>query len=120
MHNSQNREVRIKIAQETLKILEAGWYTNYQGAKVDIKDALEIAIKNTVLFEPAAFKNIEYEHEKIKNEKEAKKPIIEITDETTIGAARRLVIDEGISETVCLNFAYCRRVNSPMIGVFYV
>lgn len=105
MNNSQNREVRIKIAQETLKILEAGWYTNYQGAKVDIKGALEIAINNTVLFEPAAFKNIENEYEEIRNEKEAKKPNIEITDETTISAARRLVVDEGVSETVCLNFA---------------
>ena len=58
-----------------------------------------------MLFEPAAFKNIDNEYEKIKNEKEAKKPNIEITDETTISAARRLVVDEGVSETVCLNFA---------------
>ncbi len=55
MNNSQNREVRIKIAQETLKILETGWYTNYQWANVDIKDAFKIAINNTVLFEPCCF-----------------------------------------------------------------
>ena len=105
MNNSQNRESRIKIAQETLKIIEEGGYKNYQGATVDIKDTLELAVNNTVLFAPDAFINIESEYEKIRNEKEAKKPKIEITDETTISAARRLVVEEGISATVCLNFA---------------
>jgi len=105
MNNSQNRDKRAKIALETLKILEAGVYTNCQGASVDIKEDLKNAVDNTVLFRPDAFPNIEDETEKIKNEKEPKKPIIEITDETTISAARRLVVDEGFNDVVCLNFA---------------
>jgi len=105
MNNSQNRDVRVKIAQETLKILESGFYTNYQGVKVDINEDLEIAINNTVLYKPDNFANIEDEYGKIRNGKEAKKPNIEITDETTISAAKRLVVDEGFDEAVCLNFA---------------
>lgn len=105
MNNSQNRDVRVKIAQETLKIIESGLYTNYQGAAVDIKEDLKIAINSTVLYKPDTFANIENEYERIRNEKEAKKPNIDITDETTISAARRLVVDEGFDEVVCLNFA---------------
>ncbi len=105
MNNSQNRDIRVKVALETLKILEAGLYTNHQGTTVDIKEDLKIAIDNTILYKPDSFENIENEIEKIRNEKESKKPIVEITDETTISAARRLVVDEGFDKAVCLNFA---------------
>lgn len=105
MNNSQNRDTRAKVALETLKILESGLYTNQQGATVDIKEELKIAINNTVLYKPDAFANVENEYEKIRNKKERGNPIIEITDETTISAARRLVVDEGFDEAVCLNFA---------------
>ncbi|RCX12063.1 uncharacterized protein (TIGR02452 family) [Anaerobacterium chartisolvens] len=105
MNNSQNRDVRAKVALETLKILESGFYTNHKGATVDIKEDLKIAINSTVLYKPDTFANIENEHEKIRNEKEPKMSNIEITDETTISAARRLVADEGFDEVVCLNFA---------------
>ncbi len=37
MNNSQNRDVRAKVALETLKILESGFYTNHQGETVDTK-----------------------------------------------------------------------------------
>lgn len=105
MNNSQNRDVRAKVALETLKILESGFYTNHKGATVDIKEDLQIAINSTVLYKPDTFANIENEHEKIRNEKAPKMSNIEITDETTISAARRLVADEGFDEVVCLNFA---------------
>lgn len=105
MNNSQNRDVRAKVALETLKILESGFYTNHQGATVEIKEDLRIAINNTVLYKPDTFANIENEHKKIRNEKEPEKPNVEITDETTISAARRLVVDERFYEAVCLNFA---------------
>lgn len=105
MNNSKNRDVRAKVALETLEILESGFYTTHQGATVDIKEDLRIAINDTVLYKPDAFANVENEYEKIRNEKEPKMSKIEITDETTISAARRLVADEGFDEAVCLNFA---------------
>ena len=105
MNNSQNRDIRARVALETLKILESGYYTNHLGTTIDIKEDLKIAINNTVLYKPNTFANIEDEHEKIRNEKEPKMSNIEITDETTICAARRLVADEGFDKVVCLNFA---------------
>lgn len=38
MNNSQNRDIRAKVALETLKILESGFYTNHHGAIIDIKE----------------------------------------------------------------------------------
>jgi TIGR02452 family protein len=105
MNNLQNRDIRAKVALETSKILESGLYTNHQGTTVEIKEDLKNAINSTVLYKPDTFANIENEHEKIRNEKEPKMSNIEITDETTISAARRLVADEGFDEAVCLNFA---------------
>lgn len=105
MNNSQNRDVSAKVALETLKILESGFYTNHKGATVVIKEDLRNAINNTVLYKPDTFANIENEYEKIRNEKEPKMSNVEITDETTISAAKRLVADEGFDEVVCLNFA---------------
>lgn len=105
MNNSQNRDTRAKVALETLKILESGLYTNQQGTTVDIKEELKIAINNTVLYKPDAFANVENEYKKIRSKKECGNPIIEITDETTISAARRLAVSEGFDEAVCLNFA---------------
>ena len=105
MNNSQNRDTRAKVALETLKVLESGLYTNQQGTTVDIKEDLKIAINNTVLYKPDAFANVENEYKKIRNKKECGNLIIEITDETTISAARRLTVSEGFDEAVCLNFA---------------
>ncbi len=105
MSNSHNRDSRAKVALETLKILELGLYTNLQGTTVDIKEELENAINNTVLYKPNMFENIENEYKKIRTEKEPKKPNIEITGETTISAARRLIVNEGVNDAVCLNFA---------------
>lgn len=105
MNNSQNRDIRAKIAHETLKILESGLYTNHLGTTVNIKEDLKMAINNSALYKPDTFTNIENEYEKVRNEIEPRKPNIEITDETTISAARRLVVDEGFEEAVCLNFA---------------
>jgi uncharacterized protein (TIGR02452 family) len=105
MSNLQNRDSRAKVALETLKILELGFYTNHKGVLVDIEEDLKNAINNTALYKPDTLSNVENEYEKIRNEKELKKPKVEITDETTISAARRLVVDEGLVNTVCLNFA---------------
>lgn len=105
MKKIQSREDRAKIALETLKILELGLYTNKHGEIVDIKKDLGIAISNTMLYRPDSFLDIDNEYNKIRRERELKKTDIEVTDETTISAAKRLIVDEGINEAVCLNFA---------------
>jgi hypothetical protein len=43
--------------------------------------------------------------EKLKQNQNKTNPIIEVTNETTLHAARRLVEDEGYKKAVCLNFA---------------
>lgn len=105
MNHLKNRDKRVKIALETLKILESGLYTSERGKIVDIKEEVKNAITNTTLYRPDHFVETEKEFNKIKAERKLKKTYIEVTDETTISAARRLVVDENFGETVCLNFA---------------
>jgi uncharacterized protein (TIGR02452 family) len=105
MNGKGNREARSKIAKNTLKILESGEYVNRLGATIDIREALKNAVENSLLYNPDNFRGIEENIDKLINERKGKSPKIEITDETTIRAARRLVVCEGITDTVCLNFA---------------
>jgi len=49
-----NREVRSRIAQETLSFLEAGGYENSHGKHVEIADALAQAKAGTVHYKAGA------------------------------------------------------------------
>lgn len=99
-----------------MKILELGSYINKHGETVDIKKDLRIAISNTTLYKPDSFLNIDNEYNKIRRERETKKPDIEVTDETTISAAKRLIVEEGINEAVCLNFASAKHPGGGFIS----
>lgn len=105
MKGTRNRQGRAKIALHTLEILEAGSYENELWARIDISDALNNAVKNSLLYKPENFQGIEKDINKLVNEKKGNSPKIEVTDETTMSAAARLVFCEGIKDTVCLNFA---------------
>lgn len=105
MNVKGNRKGRVEIAHNTLKILEAGQYVNGIGEFIDISKTLKNSVDNSLLYNPESFRDIEEKISKLINESKGKIPEIEITDETTIRAARRLIVCEGITDTVCLNFA---------------
>ena len=102
---SNSRNIRVQIATETLAILEAGSYLNQAGKKVVFKESLERAIENSILYRPDSFELLEKEIRQLLIENAGREAKIEITSETTLEAARRLVVTEGIKETACLNFA---------------
>ncbi len=103
MNNSRKR--RAEIAAETLAILEAGSYLNQAGKKVVFKELLDRAVENSILYRPESFDQLEQELKQLLDQKQDCQPKIEITSETTLAAARRLVVNEGINATACLNFA---------------
>ncbi len=117
MHAStHNREIRSKIAKETLDILEQGFYTGPSGAKITIRDEVEAAVAKSVLYAPDRLPNILKEASLLDERLTRNAPCIEVTNESTLAAAQRLVAQEGIAETVCLNFASAKNPGGGFLG----
>lgn len=112
--NINNREVRSKIAQETLGIIEEGAYLNQDGARIDLKREIEAAVRDSKLYTPSALQEIKRMVAAYK--RRSALPEIEVTDESTLAAAQRLVQVEGFAETVCLNFASAKNPGGGFMG----
>ncbi|WP_437670120.1 TIGR02452 family protein [Sorangium sp. So ce131] len=87
------------VATETVQILNRGEYVAPSGATVRIRDGVRAAVKGTVLYRPGSLDAWE------PTERLAQPLRIEVTDETTGAAGRRLVQKEGETRVVALNFA---------------
>ncbi|AUX45125.1 hypothetical protein SOCE26_066060 [Sorangium cellulosum] len=87
------------IATETVQIVNRGEYVAPSGATVRIRDRVRAAVKGTVLYRPGSLDVWE------PKERLAQPVRIEVTDETTGAAGRRLVQKEGEERVVALNFA---------------
>lgn len=103
-----NREKRVALAQETLAICQQGYYVNRLGQQIDIKSDLEQAIDNTKLYRPTDFIDLEW------RQCVASLPSIEVTPETTLAAAKRLV--ELGHKVLCLNFASAKNAGGGFLN----
>lgn len=102
------RTTRAEIAQETLKIVERGFYRNVLGETISIKEQTDFAVENSQIFRPEDFPN---ELNLSKNFDSTK---IEVTDETTLEAAKRIAqIDEN---AFVLNFASAKNPGGGFLG----
>lgn len=91
----------VGLAQETLAIVDRGSYLARSGATVDIRSAVDAAVRGTILYRPGQFDALELPAPP----PGAAPPRIEVTPETTGAAARRLLADEREAHVVALNFA---------------
>lgn len=107
-----NRATRRKIAEETLEILERGYYENSKGEKVDIRELQEKAEKLTTLYSPEESDSL-LENLIATNQEELTE--IKITNQTTLDAVREL-ISEGYKDVLCLNFASARNPGGGFLG----
>jgi uncharacterized protein (TIGR02452 family) len=94
-----NKEYLSKVAQDTIAILDSGKYT--QGKQtIEIKSLIEKAVNSTILYSPLKgeklLKEIELEN--------SFQTLYEVTNETTLKAAKRL-LEEEYENIVALNFA---------------
>lgn len=95
-----SRQQRAEIAQQTDQIVRDGRYVSRTGAEITISDAIASAVRGTVLHLPNHVHNGQTPS--------ATPTRIDVTDESTLTAARRLA--EAASDPVaCLNFASARR-----------
>ena len=102
---NKNRNQRAKIAQETLDILNQGFYQNQQQEIIYIQKELQNAINNSIHYSENDFPRVSSQLKK-KKVSENQNPIqFEINNETTLNAASRLVSQQGFNKVLCLNFA---------------
>ncbi len=96
-----NRKERSRIAQETLKILQAGSYVRDDGDLVDLSKDLEKAKNGTMLYSPDALKKLT--STLALPEETSKATVFKVINCTTFAAARAVISDDG--DPLCLNFA---------------
>ena len=111
-----NRNKRIAIAYETLNIMEAGRYQNNRQESVDIAAALQQAIANTIHYQPEDFPGVFAQRDQQLKATTAFNTNIMVTGETTFGAAHRLIVEEGITDVCCLNFASAKNPGGGFLG----
>ncbi|NLS92645.1 MAG: TIGR02452 family protein [Planctomycetaceae bacterium] len=104
------RSFRAQIAKETLAILEAGVYTPKGGKPVSIRSAQKACEKGTVLYTPEALAQLS------PSERNGEATRFEVTNETTLAAARRLVQEMGLSKVACLNFASAKNAGGGFLS----
>ncbi|KQZ40943.1 TIGR02452 family protein [Duganella sp. Root1480D1] len=106
-----NREVRSRIAQESLSLMEAGGYQNSRGKYVDIASALAQAKAGTVHYKGEALQQLVNG----RGDRQSFATKFEVRNEATLAAARRL-IGLGYADPLCLNFASARNPGGGFLG----
>jgi uncharacterized protein (TIGR02452 family) len=102
-----NRSQLIRIAEDTLRILKQGYYTNPAGEVVSIAALLAHAKASTRLYRPEDFHRMAALQDET-NQQLCFHTTFEVTNETTLQAAHRLVNDTSEDRILCLNFASAR------------
>jgi uncharacterized protein (TIGR02452 family) len=91
---------RVELAQDTLRIIERGNYRNNLGETVSIKTEIAVAAENSKLFRDEDFPD---KFELTRHDATATR--FEITDETTLEAAKRVFKENPDEDAFVLNFA---------------
>ncbi|PAF31653.1 TIGR02452 family protein [Paenibacillus sp. 7516] len=116
LKSTNQRSGRARIAQETLAILEEGQYINGYDRRVSIDEDLKRAIQGSVLYRPNELPALREQVRQLQAAPKSAAAKIEVTGETTLAAASRLVVDEGRTDVVCLNFASAKNPGGGFLG----
>lgn len=116
LKSTNQRSGRARIAQETLAILEEGQYVNGYDRRVSIDEDLKRAIQDSVLYRPDELPALREQVRQLQAAPKSAAAKIEVTGETTLAAASRLVVDEGRTDAVCLNFASAKNPGGGFLG----
>lgn len=109
-----NRNARVRLAEETVRILEVGHYDAPNGERVDLSECLRNSIDSTRTVRPAEWAAILPSALATRPQNAA--GCIEVTGETTLAALERLVVDERCANVVALNFASAKNPGGGFLG----
>lgn len=112
MNVTKSRNSRALTAEETLKILEQGWY-NSGNQTINIKEAVDYSVDHTKLFKPDGFdETLQSANNKLNNLDF--ETIIEVKNCTVLEALTQLT---NINTNVgCLNFASAKNPGGGFLG----
>lgn len=105
--NNPNRKA---IAQETLQIIEKGNYRNNFGETISIKNETDFAVGNSKLFRTKDFPET-FALMTVENQTR-----VEVTDETTLEAAKRICREDENADPFVLNFASAKNPGGGFLG----
>jgi len=97
------RAERARMARETLDILKEGFYRAPSGEAVHIQEAVDFAKSHSRLYTPEDFDEVFSLRDNILERVERRATEFDVTNETTLSAAARLV--RGGNDVLALNFA---------------
>ena len=101
-----SRKTRAQIAQQTVDILQRGWYTLPDGTTVSLGDSVREAVQRTRHYAPEDFGDVFARRNQILAGSQNSGPTrFDVVNATTLAAARRLVDSRPPGDVVCLNFA---------------
>jgi uncharacterized protein (TIGR02452 family) len=101
------------VAKQTLEIVDRGSYVAPSGKKVELRAAIDAAVRGTVLYTPDELDSLAIA---VPPAIEAGPRRIEVTPETTAAAARRLFEVEGEARVAALNFASAKNPGGGFLG----
>jgi uncharacterized protein (TIGR02452 family) len=99
-----NRNELARLGQETVDILQRGWYASDGGRRVELASAIERMNAKTRLYAPQELSDLVRQAER-SDIPRRHSTAIEVVNETTLAAAHRHVVQRGRSAVTCLNFA---------------
>jgi uncharacterized protein (TIGR02452 family) len=109
-NNTMNRNQNATIANETIKVLEQGFYTNNAGEHVSINEQLQRCKESTKLYTPDELSVLLGSLEPT-----LRQTHIGVTGETSLEAAQRLT-SKSIEKVICLNFASAKNPGGGFLG----
>lgn len=94
---------KIAIAQDTLKILEAGYYSTLDGERVDISKTLTSCLAQTKCYQPDTLSHIQ--QEVLSQPPQFSNTEFEVRNETTLMGGERIALTQKFQKIGVLNFA---------------
>lgn len=98
------------IAEDTLKIIDTGYYINHKNEKVEVKQLTDNAVNGTQLYTPAQLEELTEKWHPAKTFTTQ----FEVTAETTLNAVRKLATET--KDILCLNFASAKNPGGGFLG----
>jgi uncharacterized protein (TIGR02452 family) len=110
-----NRNQCATLGAEAVDIADRGWYVATSGRRVEIADAIARSVSGTETVAPDDWPRIHREAQQRVAASRIPQPEVEVTDETTLAAARRLTGASG-AEVLALNFASAKNPGGGFLG----